>query len=87
MLFVFREFETLTTEGRLFAKGGVECARRLVEHAFGPESAQKLLALQETESTAASAGLLENTDPQQLATFLKNEHPQTIAVVLSNLSA
>jgi flagellar motor switch protein FliG len=88
MLFVFREFETLTTEGRLFAKGGVECARRLVEHAFGPESAQKFLAaVPDSESAAASAGLLENTDPQQLAIFLKNEHPQTIAVVLSNLSA
>ena len=88
MLFVFREFEVLTTEGRLFAKGGVECARRLVEHAFGPESAQKLLAaVPDSESTAAHAGLLENTDPQQLAMFLKNEHPQTIAVVLSNLSA
>src|ERR1035437_3479622 len=88
MLFVFREFETLTTEGRLFAKGGVECARRLVEHAFGPESAQKLLgAVPDSEATAANAGLLENTDPQQLAIFLKNEHPQTIAVVLSNLSA
>jgi len=88
MLFVFREFETLTTEGRLFAKGGVDCARRLVEQAFGPDSAQKLLAaVPNSESTAASASLLENTDPQQLAIFLKNEHPQTIAVVLSNLSA
>jgi flagellar motor switch protein FliG len=88
MLFVFREFETLTTEGRLFAKGGAECARRLVEHAFGPESAQKLLAaVPDSESTPASASLLENTDPQQLAIHLKNEHPQTIAVVLSNLSA
>ena len=88
MLFVFREFETLTTEGRLFAKGGAECARRMVEHAFGPESAQKLLAaVPNSEPAAASAGLLENTDPQQLAMFLKNEHPQTIAVVLSNLSA
>jgi flagellar motor switch protein FliG len=92
MLFVFREFETLTTEGRLFAKGGVECARRLVEQAFGPESAQKLLAaVPNSESTvasvAASAGLLESTDPQQLSMFLKNEHPQTIAVVLSNLPA
>ena len=88
MLFVFREFETLTTEGRLFAKGGAECARRLVEHAFGPESAQKLLtAVPDSESPAASGGLLENTDPQQLAIHLKNEHPQTIAVVLSNLSA
>ena len=88
MLFVFREFETLTTEGRLFAKGGAECARRLVEHAFGPESAQKLLtAVPDSESPAASGGLLENSDPQQLAIHLKNEHPQTIAVVLSNLSA
>jgi flagellar motor switch protein FliG len=88
MLFVFREFETLTTEGRLFAKGGVECARRLVEHALGPESAHKLLAaVPGAESAAATAGLLENTDPQQLSIFLKNEHPQTIAVVLSNLSA
>jgi flagellar motor switch protein FliG len=88
MLFVFREFETLTTEGRLFAKGGAECARRLVEHAFGPESAQKLLtAVPDSESPAASGGLLEKTDPQQLAIHLKNEHPQTIAVVLSNLSA
>jgi flagellar motor switch protein FliG len=88
MLFVFREFETLTSEGRLFAKGGAECARRMVEHAFGPESAQKLLAaVPVSESTAASAGLLENTDPQQLAIFLKNEHPQTIAVVLSNISS
>ncbi len=88
MLFVFREFETLTTEGRLFAKGGVDCARRLVEHAFGAESAQKLLAaVPDPEPTTAGAGLLENTDPQQLAMFLKDEHPQTIAVVLSNLSA
>jgi flagellar motor switch protein FliG len=88
MLFVFREFEMLTTEGRLFAKGGAECARRMVEHAFGPESAQKLLAaVPDSESTTASAGLLETTNPQQLAMFLKDEHPQTIAVVLSNLSA
>src|SRR4051794_32336407 len=40
---VFREFEARTTEGRLFARGGAECAKRLVEHAFGPESAKNLL--------------------------------------------
>ena len=86
MLFVFREFEMLIAEGRLFAKGGAECARRLVEHAFGPGSAQKLLVATDSDSTT-SAGLLESTDPQQLAMFLKNEHPQTIAVVLSSLSS
>jgi flagellar motor switch protein FliG len=87
MLSVFKEFETLTTEGRLFAKGGADCARRLVEHAFGPESAQKLLAAVPASETAlARADLLESSDPQQLAMFLKDEHPQTIAVVLSNIS-
>ena len=83
MLFVFREFEALTTEGRLFAKGGAECARRLLERAFGPESGQKLLAaVPASESTGTSASLLEGTDPQRLAIFLKNEHPQTIAVTI-----
>jgi flagellar motor switch protein FliG len=85
MVSVFREFENLTAEGRLFAKGGADCARRLVENAFGPESAQKLLDA--GPEPAARADLLENTDPQRLAIFLKDEHPQTIAVVLSNISA
>ena len=88
MRFVFQEFEMLIAEGRLFAKGGAECARRMVEHAFGPESAQRLLAaVSDPESTTAGADLLGNSDPQQLAMFLKNEHPQTIAVVLSSLSS
>jgi flagellar motor switch protein FliG len=85
MLAVFREFESLTEEGRLFTKGGADRARRLVEHAFGPESAQKLLA-EKTETHESRPDLLETTDPRQLAMFLKDEHPQTIAVVLSNIS-
>lgn len=86
MLSVFREFESLTTEGRLFAKGGADCARRLVEQAFGPESAQKLLGPPEPDIAARTEGLLERSDPKQLALFLRSEHPQTIAVVLSNIS-
>src|SRR5271157_4612496 len=66
ILFVFREFETLTAEGRLFAKGGADCARRLVEHAFGPGSAHKLLpAATDSDSAATGAGLLESKDPLQ----------------------
>jgi len=77
----------LTTEGRLFAKAESSAPCRLVEHAFGRIRSEAPGAFPDSESTAAHAGLLENTDPQQLAMFLKNEHPQTIAVVLSNLSA
>lgn len=88
MLSVFREFEGLAASGRFFAKGGAECARRLVEQAIGAESARKLLepptspAAQESE-----AQILQNADPQRLATFLRDENPQTIALVLSNMPA
>jgi len=39
MLSVFREFETLSGSSRFFAKGGADCARRLVEQAASDESA------------------------------------------------
>ena len=42
MVNVFREFESLTGSSRFFAKGGAGFARRLIEQALGPESAQKL---------------------------------------------
>jgi flagellar motor switch protein FliG len=86
MLSVFREFERLTAECQLFAKGGSDCARRLVEHAFGPESAQKLLSAPGPDFEPPSEELLERSDPKQLALFLRSEHPQTIAVVLSSIS-
>lgn len=89
MLDVFREFETLTDDGRFFARGGEVPARRLVEQALGPESACKLLgesAVVSKETADARLQLLEASDPEQLAKFLKTENPQTIAMVLSNLS-
>ncbi len=85
MASVFQEFERLTAESRLFAKGGVDCARRLVEQAFGPESAQRLLAAPDPDSTPQAGTVLEKLDPRQAAALLKNEHPQTIAVVLSSI--
>ncbi|MGC9947709.1 MAG: flagellar motor switch protein FliG [Bryobacteraceae bacterium] len=88
MLGVFREFETLAVSSPFFAKGGAECARRLVEQALGAEPAQKIL--QSSGPAAASQTeleLLQDTDPQQLAGFVRDEHPQVIALILSNLPA
>jgi len=89
MLSVFREFEALSGSSKFFAKGGAECARRLVEQALGPESAQKLLApaLVKEENRDAELEILQQTGPQQLAVLLREENPQTIALVLSNLPA
>jgi flagellar motor switch protein FliG len=89
MAFVFREFETLTSSSRLFAKGGAVFARRLVEQALGPESAQKLLTPSDGQDSPGRGdfGGLEKADPKQLADFLRDEQPQTIALLISNLPA
>jgi len=90
MMSVFREFETLSGSSRFFAKGGAGFARRLVEQALGPQSAQKLLDAEDPSSKAQESGselkVLHNTEPRQLAGFLRNENPQTIALVLSNMT-
>lgn len=86
MLSVFREFETLTSSSRFFAKGGADCARRLVEQALGAESAQKLLAQSAVpDRPLKELEVLQSTGPQQLAAMLREESPQTIALVLSNM--
>jgi len=86
MLNAFREFETLAANSQFFAKGGSECARRFVEQALGVEPARQILKF----SPAAGQdrrefGILQDTDPQQLAGFIRDEHPQVIALILSNL--
>jgi flagellar motor switch protein FliG len=83
MLGVFREFENLAVDSRYFARGGAEWARRLLEQALGPESAQRLLDV--TEGGSTDLGPLQDRDPQQLAKFLSDENPQTVALVLSNI--
>jgi flagellar motor switch protein FliG len=85
LISVFHEFEARTTEGRLYAKGGADCAKRLVEHAFGPDSALKLIPAAGVGADAGEPSILQRTDPQQLAAFLKSEHPQTIAVLLCSV--
>ncbi len=87
MLSVFREFESIAANSQFFAKGGFECARRLVEQALGAEPAQKILQspLPALIDGPAELEILHDTDPQQLAAFIRDEHPQVIALILSNL--
>jgi flagellar motor switch protein FliG len=90
VLSVFREFEALASSSQFFAKGGAECARRLVEQALGPEPAQKILQSPAQATPAPESkefGILQDTDPHQLAAFVRDEHPQVIALILSNIPA
>jgi flagellar motor switch protein FliG len=87
MLQVFLEFESLAANSKLFAKGGAEFARRLIEQAMGPESAKELLgsASDIEESRPSKGGPFQNADPQELVKVLREENPQTLSLVLSNL--
>src|SRR5579884_4317983 len=54
MVRVFREFERLSESSRYFAKGGSDCARRMIEQALGSESARRLLDAAEPQVQAKS---------------------------------
>jgi flagellar motor switch protein FliG len=85
---ILDEFHQLTVAGDYVARGGVDFARKLLQRAFAPEVARRMLdrLTKAMGSDAASFDALQKADPQQLAKFIHNEHPQTIALVLSHLS-
>jgi flagellar motor switch protein FliG len=85
---VLEEFHQKTCGQDAFVRGGPLPARKLLAHALGAESAQKVLdtIAQQVAGEGAKLGALEKADPAQLAGFIQNEHPQTIALILSNLN-
>ncbi|HYP06097.1 MAG TPA: flagellar motor switch protein FliG [Bryobacteraceae bacterium] len=86
---VLEEFEQMVIAQQFVVKGGIEYAREMLHHAFGPELAGRLLEKVKTSiaTETASFDVLQKADPQQLAKFIHNEHPQTVALVLSHLNS
>lgn len=85
---VLTEFHHMSTAGDYVARGGIDFARKLLQRAFQPDVARRLLdrLTKALGSDAASFDALQKADPGQLAKFIHSEHPQTIALVLSHLS-
>ena len=82
------ELYQLTVAKDSVRRGGMDYARKMLEGAFGPDAATKLVErLGRLESDYANLHRLQKADPQQLARFIQNEHPQTIALTLSHLNA
>jgi len=86
---VLNEFHHITTAGDYVARGGVEVARKLLQSAFQPDIAKRLLErlTKALGSEASSFDAIQKADPQQLAKFIHNEHPQTVALILSHLNS
>jgi flagellar motor switch protein FliG len=66
---------------------GVDSAyiKEVLEKAFGPETAKKLIEKVETGTSAFEA--LRWLDTGAIANLLQREHPQTIAIILAHLEA
>ena len=86
---VMEEFHQMSLAHEYLMKGGVDYAKRVLNQAFGPESARKLIdrLLKSLGSDVITFDSLQKADPQQVAKFIQSEHPQTIALVLSHLNA
>src|SRR3954469_16275295 len=86
---ILNEFHHLSTAGDYVARGGIEFARKLLQRAFNPDIAKRMLdrLTRALGADASSFDAIEKADPQQLAKFIHNEHPQTIALVLSHLNS
>ncbi|HEV2813329.1 MAG TPA: flagellar motor switch protein FliG [Solirubrobacteraceae bacterium] len=68
-------------------KGGVDYARSVLEHLFGPERAGEVIQLVSEAAEGRPFDFVRRTPAEQIAAFLVDESPQTIALVVANLSA
>ena len=85
---VLDEFHQMSIAHDYVLKGGIDYARKLLNTAYGPEAAKKVLdrLITALGTEVVNFDALHKADPQQLAKFIHNEHPQTIALVLSHLN-
>lgn len=85
---LLEEFYQMNMAHDFVVRGGLDYAKKMLNQAFGPELAKKLIdrLAKSVGGEYASLDELQKVDPQQLAKFIHNEHPQTIALVLSHLN-
>jgi flagellar motor switch protein FliG len=86
---LLEEFYQMTMAHEYVVRGGLDYAKKMLNSAFGPEAAKKLIdrLAKSVGGDYANLDILQKSDPQQLAKFIHSEHPQTIALVLSHLGA
>ncbi len=82
---VLQEFSNILKARQMLATGGIEYAKKVLERAFGPEKAMKIIERLVSNLQVKPFEFVRKTDPLQLVNFLQNEHPQVIALVLSYL--
>lgn len=82
---VLSEFQEIARAREMITQGGIEYAKEVLQKAFGPEKAMKIIERLVSNLQVKPFDFLRQADPLQLVNFLQSEHPQTIAVILSYL--
>lgn len=80
-----QEFYSICLSKKMFAEGGIDSAREILESAFGPKVAESYLKqIDEMMNSSTVHNVIKSFDEQSLLKIIKGEHPQTIAFILSN---
>lgn len=84
---VLNEFYELCLTQKVITEGGVEYAKIVLEKAFGPEAAAKLMDKVSRSMQAKAFEFVRKSDYKNLLAIMQNEHPQTIALILSYINS
>lgn len=84
---VLNEFYELCLTQKVITEGGVDYARTVLEKAYGPEMAQKLMEKVSKTMQTKAFDFVRKSDYKNLLAIIQNEHPQTIALVLSYVNS
>ncbi|MCI5904359.1 MAG: flagellar motor switch protein FliG [Oscillospiraceae bacterium] len=80
---VLNEFYELCLTQKVITEGGVDYARSVLEKAYGPEQANKLMERVSKSMQTKAFEFVRKSDYKNLLAIIQNENPQTIALVLS----
>lgn len=85
---VAEEFRRRMSQDAGLLVEGPTYARGLLEQAFGPERANRLMGGQESQEEVPPTldEMLESTAPEKLAKLLHDEHPQLLALMLGQMT-
>jgi len=84
---VLNEFYELCLTQKVITEGGIDYARSVLEKAYGPEMAQRLMEKVSKSMQTKAFEFVRKSDYKNLLAIIQNEHPQTIALVLSYVSS
>jgi len=84
---VLNEFYELCLTQKVITEGGIDYARAVLEKAYGPEMAQKLMEKVSKSMQTKAFEFIRKSDYKNLLAIIQNEHPQTIALVLSYVNS